>query len=198
MFSLRNKRRLMKKSVNLNKYGPFFIIFPLPVMLKFTVHITAVHLFTCVAKAVTSRRSREYQKFATFMVLLSFCFFFEIWFYPCNACTAIFVVLFSSIVQVSQQMYSVIWLVNTWWQNVLIISTNQMTIRIRSNVRGEFNNASAFKRSLYWCQAIHITNEDRYQSTSARRALALLNSSQVSREWYEHNTTKMAVHASHG
>ena len=60
MFSLRNKRRLMKKSVNLNKYGPFFIIFPLPVMLKFTVHITAVHLFTCVAKAVTSRRSREY------------------------------------------------------------------------------------------------------------------------------------------
>ena len=44
MFSLRNKRRLMKKSVNLNKYGPFFIIFPLPVMLKFTVHITAVHL----------------------------------------------------------------------------------------------------------------------------------------------------------
>ena len=59
MFSLRIKRRLMKKSVNLNKYGPFFIIFPLPVMLKFTVHITAVHLFTCVAKAVTSRRSRE-------------------------------------------------------------------------------------------------------------------------------------------
>ena len=59
MFSLRNKRRLMKKSVNMNKYGPFFIIFPLPVMLKFTVHITAVHLFTCVAKAVTSRRSRE-------------------------------------------------------------------------------------------------------------------------------------------
>ena len=57
MFSLRNKRRLVKKSVNLNKYGPFFIIFPLPVMLKFTVHITAVHLFTCVAKAVTSRRS---------------------------------------------------------------------------------------------------------------------------------------------
>ena len=55
MFSLQNKRRLMKKSVNLNKYGPFFIIFPLPLMLKFAVHITAVHLFTCVAKAVTSR-----------------------------------------------------------------------------------------------------------------------------------------------
>ena len=49
----------MKKSENLIKYGPFFIIFPLPVMLKFTVHTTAVHLFTCVAKAVTSRRSRD-------------------------------------------------------------------------------------------------------------------------------------------
>ena len=60
MFSLRDKRRLVKKSEDLNKYGPFFIIFPLPVMLKFTVHFTAVHLFTCVAKAVTSRRSREY------------------------------------------------------------------------------------------------------------------------------------------
>ena len=41
---------------------------------------------------------------------------------------------------------------------------------------GKFNNASASKRSLYWCQALHITNKDRYQSTSARRALALLNS----------------------
>ena len=59
MFSLRNKCRLMKKSVKLNKNGPFFIIFSLPVMLKFTVHITAIHLFTCVAKAVTSRQSRE-------------------------------------------------------------------------------------------------------------------------------------------
>ena len=60
MFSFRNKRVLVKKSENLIKYGPFFIIFPLPVMLKFTVHTTAVHLFTCVAQAVTSRRSREY------------------------------------------------------------------------------------------------------------------------------------------
>ena len=59
MFSFRNKRVLVKKSENLIKYGPFFIIFPLPVILKFTVHTTAVHLFTCVAKAVTSRRSRE-------------------------------------------------------------------------------------------------------------------------------------------
>ena len=64
MFSFRNKRRLVKKSENLNKYGPFFIIFPLPVMLKFTVHLTAVHLFTCVVKAVTSRRSREYKSYA--------------------------------------------------------------------------------------------------------------------------------------
>ena len=28
-------------------------------MFKFTVHITAIHLITCVAKAVTSRRTRE-------------------------------------------------------------------------------------------------------------------------------------------
>ena len=46
--------------------------------------------------------------------------------------------------------------------------------------RGKFNNASAIKRSLYWCQALHITNKDRYQSTSARRALALLNSPLIS------------------
>ena len=41
---------------------------------------------------------------------------------------------------------------------------------------GEFNNTSALGRSLYWCQALHIMNKVRYQSTSARRALALLNS----------------------
>ena len=29
---------------------------------------------------------------------------------------------------------------------------------------------------LHWCQALHITNKDRYQRTSTRRALALLNS----------------------
>ena len=62
MFSFRNKRVLVKKSENLIKYGPFFIIFPLPVVLKFTCHTTAVHLFTCVAKAVTSRRSREFSE----------------------------------------------------------------------------------------------------------------------------------------
>ena len=50
----------------------------------------------------------------------------------------------------------------------------------KSHISGEFNNASAFKRSLYWCQALHITNKDRYQSTSARRALALLNLPQES------------------
>ena len=48
MFSLRNKRRLVKKSDNLNNYGPFFIIFPLPVKLKFKVDITTVHLFTSI------------------------------------------------------------------------------------------------------------------------------------------------------
>ena len=42
--------------------------------------------------------------------------------------------------------------------------------------RGKFKNASALGRSLYWCQALHIMNKDRYQSTSARRALTLLNS----------------------
>ena len=47
------------------------------------------------------------------------------------------------------------------------------------DARGKFNNASALGRSLYWCQALHIMNKDRYQSTSARRALALLNSPQV-------------------
>ena len=47
-----------------------------------------------------------------------------------------------------------------------------------STIRGKFNNASAVKRSLYWCQALHNMNKDRYQSTSARRALALLNSPQ--------------------
>ena len=60
MLSLQNKRRLVKKSENLNKYGPFFIIFPFPVMLKFTAHFTLVHLFTCVPKAVTLRKSREF------------------------------------------------------------------------------------------------------------------------------------------
>ena len=34
--------------------------------------------------------------------------------------------------------------------------------------RGKFNNASALKRLLYWCQALHITNKDRYRTMSAR------------------------------
>ena len=59
MFFLRIKRRLVKKSENLNKWGQFSIILLLPVMLKFTVQFSSVHLFTCVAKAVTSRRPRE-------------------------------------------------------------------------------------------------------------------------------------------
>ena len=41
---------------------------------------------------------------------------------------------------------------------------------------GEVNNASAFRRLLYWCQALHITNKDRYRNNEHLRALALLNS----------------------
>ena len=33
--------------------------------------------------------------------------------------------------------------------------------------------------SLYWCQALHITNKDRYQNNERPRALARLNSPQV-------------------
>ena len=55
MFFLRIKRRLVKKSENLNECSMFFIIFLLPVMLKFTVQITSVHLFIPgrVAQSVT-------------------------------------------------------------------------------------------------------------------------------------------------
>ena len=61
--------------------------------------------------------------------------------------------------------------------------------------RGKFNNASALGRSLYWCQALHIMNKDRYQSTSARRALASLNSPRVSdpRVGYILNKSKNAT-----
>ena len=54
--------------------------------------------------------------------------------------------------------------------------------------RGKFNNASALGRSLYWCQALHIMNKDRYQSTSARQALALLNSPLVIIKSYGQHT----------
>ena len=59
MFFLRIKRRLVKKSENLNECSAFFIIFLLPLMLKITVQFTSVHLFICAAKAVTSRQSQE-------------------------------------------------------------------------------------------------------------------------------------------
>ena len=59
-----------------------------------------------------------------------------------------------------------------------LIGTYLYSQCVKPDIRGEFNNASAFKRSLYWCQALHNMNKDRYQSTSARRALALLNSPQ--------------------
>ena len=32
------------------------------------------------------------------------------------------------------------------------------------------------ERSLYWCQALHITNKDRYQNNERSQTLALLNS----------------------
>ena len=55
MFFFRIKRRLVKKSENLNECSTFFIIFLLPVMLKFTVQFTSVHLFILgrVAQSVT-------------------------------------------------------------------------------------------------------------------------------------------------
>ena len=55
MFFLQIKRTLVKKSENLNECSTFFIIFLLPVMLKFTVQFTSVHLFIPgrVAQSVT-------------------------------------------------------------------------------------------------------------------------------------------------
>ena len=41
-----------------------------------------------------------------------------------------------------------------------------------SQTWGEFKNASALERSLYWCQALHITNNDRYQINERSQALA--------------------------
>ena len=37
----------------------------------------------------------------------------------------------------------------------------------------EFNDVSALGCSLYWCQALHITNKDRYQYKEHPRTLAL-------------------------
>ena len=64
-----------------------------------------------------------------------------------------------------------------WWLYAITVLAHGR--HLQSLSRGKFNNASALERSLYWCQALHIMNKDRYQSTSARRALALLNSPQV-------------------
>ena len=41
--------------------------------------------------------SALYQKFATFTVLLSYCFFCGVWLYSCDGCMAIFVVLYTFI-----------------------------------------------------------------------------------------------------
>ena len=61
-----------------------------------------------------------------------------------------------------------------------LLCTYKKTLKILPETRGKFNKASALGRSLYWCQALQIMNIERYQSTSARRALALLNSPQWS------------------
>ena len=58
-------------------------------------------------------------------------------------------------------------------------NSESLNIHGPADNRGKFNNASALGRSLYGCPALHVMNKDRYQSTSARRALALLNSPQV-------------------
>ena len=64
---------------------------------------------------------------------------------------------------------------------IILMGKRELVALLNLSSWGEFNNTSALGRSLYWCQALHITNKDRYQSTSARRALALLNLPLVSR-----------------
>ena len=80
------------------------------------------------------------------------------------------------------QIKTDILLVFIWVQTVckrLLADDKIIHWHAKSYNRGKFNNASALGRSFYWCQALHIMDKDRYQSTSARRALALLNSPQV-------------------
>ena len=48
-----------------------------------------------------------------------------------------------------------------------------------TGARGEFNDASALEGSLYWCQALHIRNKDKYQNNKHLQTLALFNSPQV-------------------
>ena len=91
-----------------------------------------------------------------------FCCFFSIWFVK-----KYFEVQLYSIYTLDDNIF-------TWDE------FNNASAFKRSLYWGEFNNASALGRSLYWCPALHIMNKDRYQSTSARRALALLNSPPVS------------------
>ena len=57
MFSIQNKGRLVKKLENLNKYGPFFIIFPVTrnVEIHRPLHCGTFE-YLC---PVTSQRSRE-------------------------------------------------------------------------------------------------------------------------------------------
>ena len=74
-------------------------------------------------KQLHALSSALYQKFATFTVLLSFCFFCEIWFYSCDGCTAIFVVLCSYHTREtwhrSECVLSFDW--SRWWEHSVII-----------------------------------------------------------------------------
>ena len=67
------------------------------------------------------------------------------------------------------------------------INSMSHVIRIKFDIfqlqiRGEFNNASALECSLYWCQALHITNKDRYQNNERSQALTSLNSPQLTHQ----------------
>ena len=68
------------------------------------------------------------------------------------------------------------WMGIYWEVFYFHLKSNENFSRLSYEHWGEFNNASALKHSLYWCQALHIMNKDRYRSWSTRRALALLNS----------------------
>ena len=57
MFSIQNKGRLVKKSENLNKYSPFFIIFPVTRNVK--IHRSLYRGTFVYLCPVTSRRSQE-------------------------------------------------------------------------------------------------------------------------------------------
>ena len=51
-----------------------------------------------------------------------------------------------------------------------------MCLPVDPVTRGEFNDASALERWLFWYHALHITNKDRFQNNQHPRMLELLNS----------------------